>query len=57
LPLGQWYPQLASCVSVAVTEKRSRAEIDGLAKVYESELAGGNEVDELFKRPGEILLA
>jgi glycine dehydrogenase subunit 1 len=31
LPLGRWYPNLADCVSVAVTEKRTKAEIDGLA--------------------------
>jgi len=31
LSLGRWYPALAHCVSVAVTEKRTRAEIDGLA--------------------------
>jgi glycine dehydrogenase subunit 1 len=30
LPLGRWYPQFANCISVAVTEKRTRAEIDGL---------------------------
>ncbi len=31
LPLGRWYPRLANCISVAVTEKRTKAEIDGLA--------------------------
>jgi glycine dehydrogenase subunit 1 len=31
LHLGRWYPDLANCFSVAVTEKRTRAEIDGLA--------------------------
>jgi glycine dehydrogenase subunit 1 len=31
LPIGRDYPHLANCVSVAVTEKRSKAEIDGLA--------------------------
>ncbi len=31
LHLGRWYPGLNDCFSVAVTEKRSRAEIDGLA--------------------------
>ena len=30
LPLGRWYPQYPSCLTVAVTEKRSKAEIDGL---------------------------
>jgi glycine dehydrogenase subunit 1 len=32
LPLGRWYPELENCLSVAVTEKRRKAEIDGLAK-------------------------
>ncbi len=36
LPLGRWYPALADCVSVAVTEKRTRAEIDGLVNAYAS---------------------
>jgi glycine dehydrogenase subunit 1 len=31
LPLGTWYPELDDCLLVAVTEKRTRAEIDGLA--------------------------
>jgi glycine dehydrogenase subunit 1 len=31
LHLGRWYPALEDCFSVAVTEKRTRAEIDGLA--------------------------
>ncbi|QEG37106.1 putative glycine dehydrogenase (decarboxylating) subunit 1 [Bythopirellula goksoeyrii] len=30
LPLGRWYPELADCFLVAVTEKRTKAEIDGL---------------------------
>jgi glycine dehydrogenase subunit 1 len=30
LPLGRWYPHLADCITVAVTEKRTKAEIDGL---------------------------
>ncbi len=30
LPLGRWYPELDDCLSVAVTEKRTRGEIDGL---------------------------
>jgi glycine dehydrogenase subunit 1 len=30
LPLGRWYPALANCITVAVTEKRTKAEIDGL---------------------------
>ena len=31
VPLGQWYPELADCLLVCVTEKRTREEIDGLA--------------------------
>jgi glycine dehydrogenase subunit 1 len=31
LDLGRWYPSFKDCVSVAVTEKRTRAEIDALA--------------------------
>lgn len=31
LGLGRWYPELRHCFTVAVTEKRSRAEIDALA--------------------------
>ena len=30
LPLGRWYPTLANCLSIAVTEKRTRQEMDGL---------------------------
>jgi glycine dehydrogenase subunit 1 len=30
LPLGRWYPQLADCLLVAVTEKRTKEEIDRL---------------------------
>ncbi|MCE9564859.1 MAG: aminomethyl-transferring glycine dehydrogenase subunit GcvPA [Planctomycetes bacterium] len=31
LSLGRWYPGLADCLSVAVTEQRTKEEIDGLA--------------------------
>ena len=30
VPLGRWYPELSDCFLVAVTEKRTRQEIDGL---------------------------
>ncbi len=36
VPLGRWYPELADSFSVAVTEKRTRAEIDGLAGAVRS---------------------
>ena len=34
VPLGQWYPQLDDCLLVAVTEKRTKDEIDCLAKLF-----------------------
>jgi glycine dehydrogenase subunit 1 len=30
LPLERWYPHLKNCISIAVTEKRTRSEIDSL---------------------------
>jgi glycine dehydrogenase subunit 1 len=38
LPLGRWYPQLADCITVVVTEKRTKAEIDGLVAALKSAL-------------------
>jgi glycine dehydrogenase subunit 1 len=38
LPLGRWYPALSSCIAVAVTEKRTKAEIDGLVAAYREAL-------------------
>ncbi|WP_165073601.1 aminomethyl-transferring glycine dehydrogenase subunit GcvPA [Paludisphaera rhizosphaerae] len=37
--LGRWYPELSSHILVAVTEKRTREEIDGLAAAYRDALA------------------
>ncbi len=34
VPLGKWYPDFADCLLVAVTEKRTRAEIDGLVDCF-----------------------
>jgi glycine dehydrogenase subunit 1 len=31
ISLGRWYPELSDCFLVAVTEKRTKSEIDGLA--------------------------
>jgi glycine dehydrogenase subunit 1 len=39
LPLGRWYPQFADGLTVAVTEKRTRGEIDGLVAVVQARLA------------------
>jgi glycine dehydrogenase subunit 1 len=40
LPLGRWNPQLTNCFTVAVTEKRTKAEIDGLAAALKAALRG-----------------
>jgi len=32
IPLGKWYPDLADCLLIAVTERRTKAEIDRLAQ-------------------------
>src|SRR5207237_1336943 len=37
LALGRWYAHLADCVSVAVTEKRTIDEIDGLVRNWHLE--------------------
>ena len=36
VPLGRWYPDLDDCLLVAVTEKRTRTEIDGLAAAIDA---------------------
>ena len=38
LELGRWYPELTNCISIAVTEKRTRSEIEGLAAAYVKEM-------------------
>ncbi len=38
IALGRWYPDLADGILVAVTEKRTREEIDGLAAAYRKAL-------------------
>jgi glycine dehydrogenase subunit 1 len=51
LALGRWYPELADCLTVAVTEKRTRAEIDGLAEVLAAQLHAGQGGDNKHGRP------
>lgn len=34
LHLGRWYPALGNCLSVAVTEKRTKAEMDGFVAAF-----------------------
>jgi glycine dehydrogenase subunit 1 len=39
LPLGRWYPELADCLLIAVTERRTRQEIDGLVQTLTPHVA------------------
>ncbi|MSQ93560.1 MAG: aminomethyl-transferring glycine dehydrogenase subunit GcvPA [Gemmataceae bacterium] len=34
LSLGRWYPMLGNCVTIAVTERRTRAELDGFVSAF-----------------------
>ena len=43
IDLGRFYPGLANCILIAVTEKRTRAEIDGLADAYQKALEQGSK--------------
>ena len=38
--LGRWYPELSRCLLIAVTERRTGDDINGLAEAIEKELAG-----------------
>lgn len=39
IALGRWHPDLADSILIAVTEKRTKDEIDGLARAYRQALA------------------
>jgi glycine dehydrogenase subunit 1 len=43
LPLGRWYPELKDCLLVAVTEKRTKAEIDKLAELVGEPARGARQ--------------
>jgi glycine dehydrogenase subunit 1 len=38
LDLGRWYGTLKNCISIAVTEKRTRTELDGLVAAFQAEV-------------------
>ncbi len=42
LNLGRWYAELVDCLTVAVTEKRTRAEIEGLIAAWRKLASAGN---------------
>ncbi len=41
IPLGRWYPELSDCFLVAVTEQRTRNEIDSLVRILSAAPAPG----------------
>jgi glycine dehydrogenase subunit 1 len=41
IALGRWFPSMPDCFSVAVTEKRTRAEIDGLSASMKVAMSAG----------------
>jgi glycine dehydrogenase subunit 1 len=45
LHLGRWYPGLDDCFSLAVTEKRTREEIDGLATALAGRAESGGQAN------------
>jgi glycine dehydrogenase subunit 1 len=46
LPTGRWYPQYPDALTLAVTEKRTKAEIDGLAGAIRHRLAAASGVEQ-----------
>ena len=48
IPLGGWYPDLADCMLVCVTEKRTRAQLDALVEVLQTGAAKAS-ADELIQ--------
>src|SRR5262249_29186890 len=41
IALGRWFPELADSILIAVTEKRTKSEIDGLARAFEEAMRTG----------------
>ncbi len=44
VPLGKWYPELDDCFLVAVTEQRTKSQIDGWARALTGQEVGIGEV-------------
>jgi glycine dehydrogenase subunit 1 len=44
LALSRWYPNLDDCVTVAVTEKRTRGEIDALTAAWQAQVPATKEM-------------
>ena len=49
LATGRWYAQYADCLTVAVTEKRTKTEIDGLTGMIQSRLSVITSGSKLLK--------
>ncbi len=51
VPLAPWYPELADCFLVAVTEKRTRAEIDGWVQALTTAQGACSKRPDLMAQP------
>jgi glycine dehydrogenase subunit 1 len=47
VPLGRWYPELADGFLVAVTERRTRSEIDGLIRALTPDTIAGFPIEDV----------
>jgi len=41
IALGRWFPDMTDCILIAVTEKRTKAEIDGLVEAFREAMRRG----------------
>jgi glycine dehydrogenase subunit 1 len=56
LHLGRWYPHLDNCLTLAVTEKRTRAEIDGLVEALAREHKSAGEAnDQVHEKKRQVV--
>jgi glycine dehydrogenase subunit 1 len=44
IDLGRFYPRMSDCILIAVTEKRTKGEIDALAEAFRAELNVGSAI-------------
>ncbi len=56
IALGRWFPELADGILIAVTEKRTKAEIDGLAEAYAKALASMTKGDFGWRRSRSFIV-
>jgi len=46
IPLRRWYPDFADCLLIAVTEKRTRAQLDGLVELFRNQSGHRSDVPQ-----------